>query len=194
MLVRVPFAATQNLQPRGIDDQVDRAVVGSGQGRHRNDLVPAEPLLHCQDRRSRPTSSNAGDLTGAFCTRWKERESEAALAHVVWDKVEAAYARSDLFARRHQLMDEWAAYVNGGTRASHVAPSVISGDLPTHAQRRGGDRQGGGSAPSHTERGRPASWRCGGPQSHTMESLSEKDDQRGDNHLSPCRRHGHCLG
>ena len=25
----------------GIDDQVDRAVVGSGQGRHRNDLVPA---------------------------------------------------------------------------------------------------------------------------------------------------------
>ena len=41
MLVRVPFAATQNLQPCGIDDQVDRAVVGSGQGRHRNDLVPA---------------------------------------------------------------------------------------------------------------------------------------------------------
>ena len=79
------------------------------------------------------------------------------MAHVVWDKVEAAYARSDLFARRHQLMDEWAAYVNGGTRATHVAPSVISGDLPTHAQRRGGDRQGGGSAPSHTERGRPAS-------------------------------------
>ena len=33
--------ATQNLQPCGIDDQVDRAVVGSGQGRHRNDLVPA---------------------------------------------------------------------------------------------------------------------------------------------------------
>ena len=41
VLVRVPFAATQNLQPCGIDDQVDRAVVGSGQGRHRNDLVPA---------------------------------------------------------------------------------------------------------------------------------------------------------
>ena len=41
VLVRVPFAATQNLQPCGIDDQVDRAVVGSGQERHRNDLVPA---------------------------------------------------------------------------------------------------------------------------------------------------------
>ena len=38
---------------------------------------------------------------------------EAALAHMVQNKVEAAYARSDLFARRRQLMNEWAAYLNG---------------------------------------------------------------------------------
>ena len=38
---------------------------------------------------------------------------EAALAHVVQNKVEAAYARSDLFERRRRLMDEWAAYLNG---------------------------------------------------------------------------------
>ena len=36
---------------------------------------------------------------------------EAALAHVVQNKVEAAYARSDLFERRRQLMNDWAAYV-----------------------------------------------------------------------------------
>ena len=36
---------------------------------------------------------------------------EAALAHVVPNKVEAAYARSDLFERRRLLMDEWAAYL-----------------------------------------------------------------------------------
>ena len=36
---------------------------------------------------------------------------EAALAHVVPNKVEAAYARSDLFERRRRLMDEWAAYL-----------------------------------------------------------------------------------
>ncbi len=36
---------------------------------------------------------------------------EAALAHVVQNKVEAAYARSDLFGRRRRLMDHWAAYV-----------------------------------------------------------------------------------
>ena len=35
---------------------------------------------------------------------------EAALAHVVRNQVEAAYARSDLFERR-RLMDEWAAYL-----------------------------------------------------------------------------------
>ena len=32
---------------------------------------------------------------------------EAALAHVVQNKVEAAYARSDLFERRQQLMDDY---------------------------------------------------------------------------------------
>ncbi len=37
---------------------------------------------------------------------------EAALAHVVQNKVEAAYARSDLFERRHRLIDDWAAYVD----------------------------------------------------------------------------------
>ena len=33
---------------------------------------------------------------------------EAALAHVIQNQVEAAYARSDLFERRRLLMDEWA--------------------------------------------------------------------------------------
>ena len=37
--------------------------------------------------------------------------TEAGLAHVVQNKVEAAYARSDLFERRRLLMDEWAAYL-----------------------------------------------------------------------------------
>ena len=39
---------------------------------------------------------------------------EAALAHVVQNKVEAAYARSDLFERRRRLMDDWAEYLSGG--------------------------------------------------------------------------------
>ena len=39
---------------------------------------------------------------------------EAALAHVVTNQTEAAYARSDLFARRRRLMNEWAAYLEAG--------------------------------------------------------------------------------
>ena len=38
---------------------------------------------------------------------------EAALAHTVRNPTEAAYARSDLFARRRRLMDDWAAYLIG---------------------------------------------------------------------------------
>ena len=44
---------------------------------------------------------------------------EAALAHVVRNPVEAAYARSDLFERRRLLMDDWAAYLDGAHRPPH---------------------------------------------------------------------------
>jgi integrase len=39
---------------------------------------------------------------------------EAALAHTVRDKVEAAYNRTDLFERRRKLMAAWAAFVTKG--------------------------------------------------------------------------------
>ena len=42
--------------------------------------------------------------------------AEACLAHVVQSKVEAAYARSDLLERRRELMDAWAAYIEGESR------------------------------------------------------------------------------
>lgn len=35
---------------------------------------------------------------------------EAALAHQVENPVEAAYLRTDLFAKRRRLMDSWAAF------------------------------------------------------------------------------------
>ena len=41
---------------------------------------------------------------------------EAALAHVVQNKVEAAYARSDLFERRRLVMNDWSAYLAGDSR------------------------------------------------------------------------------
>jgi hypothetical protein len=49
-----------------------------------------------------------------------------ALAHVVGDKVEAAYRRGDLFEKRRQLMDAWARYCTGEDGAN-VVPLLIGG-------------------------------------------------------------------
>ena len=49
----------------------------------------------------------------AECTDTPHAVMEAALAHVVRNKAEAAYARSDLFERRRVLMANWAAYLTG---------------------------------------------------------------------------------
>ena len=47
---------------------------------------------------------------------------EAALAHVVQNRVEAAYARSDLFERRRVLMHDWERYLAQGASLD-AAPS-----------------------------------------------------------------------
>ena len=44
---------------------------------------------------------------------------EAALAHTLKDKSEAAYARSDLFLKRRKLMERWAHFLNP------AAPAVV---------------------------------------------------------------------
>jgi integrase len=46
----------------------------------------------------------------AEATRHQREVAEAALAHVVGDKVEAAYQRGDLFEKRRVLMADWAAF------------------------------------------------------------------------------------
>jgi integrase len=90
-----------------------------------------EGLLFPNEGRQRPLSNMAllkllgrmgrGDHTthgfrASFRT-WAAEETdfsrdivEAALAHVVGDKTEAAYQRGDLFGKRRKLMDVWAEY------------------------------------------------------------------------------------
>jgi integrase len=46
-------------------------------------------------------------------TNYPNEVSEAALWHVVADRVEAAYRRGDLFDKRRALMNDWAAYCGG---------------------------------------------------------------------------------
>jgi integrase len=46
----------------------------------------------------------------AECINFTNEVCEAALAHAVTNKVEAAYRRGDLFEKRRKLMDAWAAF------------------------------------------------------------------------------------
>jgi integrase len=101
------------------------SVIKDMQARHQDDL------LFPGDRRGKQLSNMAmlmmlrrmdrADLTAhgfrstfrdwaAECTNFPAEVAEAALAHVVGDKVEAAYRRGDLFEKRRRLMDAWAAY------------------------------------------------------------------------------------
>jgi integrase len=100
-------------------------------------------------RRSRPLSGMAmlmllrrmgrADLTAhgfrstfrdwaAECTGYAREVAEAALAHTLRDKVEAAYRRGDLFEKRRRLMDDWAAFcARPAIEAGSVTPIRAAG-------------------------------------------------------------------
>jgi integrase len=46
----------------------------------------------------------------AETTSYQREVVEAALAHTIGSKVEAAYRRGDLFEKRRRLMEDWALY------------------------------------------------------------------------------------
>jgi integrase len=50
-------------------------------------------------------------------TSFSREVCEAALAHTIRDKTEAAYRRGDLFEKRRELMNAWAAFVT--SRRAH---------------------------------------------------------------------------
>lgn len=55
-------------------------------------------------------------------TSFPNEVSEAALAHGVGDRVEAAYRRGDLFKKRRRLMDAWAEFCGRVGEAGKVVP------------------------------------------------------------------------
>jgi integrase len=56
---------------------------------------------------------------------------EMALAHAVSDKVEAAYRRGDLFAKRRRLMAAWARFI---CDARSVVPAIVTSGAPIIAR------------------------------------------------------------
>jgi integrase len=55
-------------------------------------------------------------------TNYAGTVAEAALAHVVGDKVEAAYRRGDLFEKRRKLMDAWGRYCTTQSKSADIVP------------------------------------------------------------------------
>jgi integrase len=61
----------------------------------------------------------------AEATDYPRDAAEMALAHSIGDKVEAAYRRGDLFKKRREMMEDWAAYCEAEKTATN-APSEIA--------------------------------------------------------------------
>ena len=55
-------------------------------------------------------------------TNYPREVAEAALAHVIKDKTEAAYQRGDMFEKRRKLMDSWADYCLNDKNMADVVP------------------------------------------------------------------------
>jgi len=59
----------------------------------------------------------------AEATSFDRDTAEAALAHAIKDKTEAAYRRGDLFEKRRRLMEAWAEFcARPATPAAEVTP------------------------------------------------------------------------
>jgi integrase len=58
-------------------------------------------------------------------TNFARELAEAALAHVVGDKVEQAYQRGDLFEKRRRLMQSWSDYCAKPSRAVGKVTAII---------------------------------------------------------------------
>ena len=62
------------------------------------------------------------------CTSFPTNVAEAALAHVLPNRTEAAYARGDLFEKRRELMAAWAVFCDGQAPKAgvdHLVPDQI---------------------------------------------------------------------
>jgi integrase len=103
--------------------------------RHGQPLSGAAMLAVLQRRLKRDDLTVHG-FRSTFRTWAAERTSfprelaEAALAHVLSDKTEAAYQRGDLFEKRRKMMQAWAAFLEveegGAAKVSPIRATVVA--------------------------------------------------------------------
>ena len=109
-------ASCRSSDHRTLEDGIARLIFTRGRGKPLTEMQLRQ-LLHQNDIAAVPHG-----LRSSFRDRAEEETDhprevvEAALAHVVKNKVEAPYRRTDLFERRRRLMEDWAIYLAGESR------------------------------------------------------------------------------
>ncbi len=124
--VPVCSAALAVLDLAAMVKQHDRALIFPGMALDRpmSDMTMSALLrrLGCTGMTVHGFRSGFRDWCGE-ATSYARELAEAALAHALSDKTEAAYARSTLLERRRPMMEAWGAFlVPGGQDAARVVP------------------------------------------------------------------------
>lgn len=125
---RVPLSAPavallRELLPLRDAERGDWVFPGARPGRPLSNMA-LEMLLR-RMKRSDLTAHGFRSTFRDWCaeqTAFDRDTAEMALAHVVRDKVEAAYRRGDVFEKRRRLMDEWAAFCAKPPASGEVVP------------------------------------------------------------------------
>ncbi len=111
------------LSPRAVDILRQARALGDGTGLVFSGTVKGKPLSDMTLSKLVKELGFDADIHGfrtSFRTWAQEKTNyprevaEAALAHSIKDKAEAAYARSDVFEKRRKMMDAWASYIASG--------------------------------------------------------------------------------
>jgi len=66
-------------------------------------------------------------------TNYPRDVAEMALAHAIGNKVEAAYRRGDLLAKRTRMMDDWARFLDTPAAAGSAVTPIRSGTQAVNA-------------------------------------------------------------
>ena len=119
---RIPLskpALTVLLKMRKLRESDDRSAI-IFRGNTSAGMLSNNTMLKVLERLKRPDVTTHG-FRSSFkdwaieCTSFPSEVSEFALAHVIDDKVEAAYRRGDLFHKRRDLNEAWAAFCVSST-------------------------------------------------------------------------------
>jgi integrase len=119
---RVPLssAAVELLASLPTEEGNDRIFIGGKKGHGLSNMAMLEMLKDLAPGTTVHGFRSTFKDWASEATPTPNMVSEAALAHIVADKVEAAYRRGDLFTKRVKLMTEWAAYC--GSEPAEIIP------------------------------------------------------------------------